>query len=219
MIVHTMSPAEVVQEAIRDLPTVWNKMKVPVDRLKHKSRVDPGVREKEQLVLYRSPAGNNWLVVMRPHKKVIAITLFVYYWCADNKLRAARICDPGISIHLSAHALEQYFNRFNRSAGAVERLKEFVKENMDIGLESCDEINELRCGIRHGYMTGVWAVKGSVMQITTFVDHGKLFPEQIEQMERLDVQRYESAHPTRRPEPGHISPYAKTPHPAPRAGR
>ena len=47
------------------------------------------------------------------------------------------------------------------------------------------------------------------MQLTTFVDHGKLFDDQIEQMERLDQQRYENAHPGRRPTPGYKHPWIK----------
>ena len=160
---------------------------------------------------YRSHAGNNWIIVLRPTKKVLTIATFVYYWGSDNKLRAARICDQGISFHFSGYLLEQYFARFNKSAGALERFKEFAVENMDLGAESCDQLGELRCGIRHGYLTGRWVVKDEIVQLTTFVDHGKLFPEQIEQMERLDQQRYESAHPGRRPAPGYRSPWSKGP--------
>ncbi|MBK9077179.1 MAG: hypothetical protein IPL77_19840 [Flavobacteriales bacterium] len=62
-------------------------------------------------------------------------------------------------------------------------------------------------------------MKDTVAQLTTFVDHGKLFPEQIEQMERLDQQRYESAHPGRRPQFGHPSPWAKGSGASPGQGR
>ncbi|MBK9289275.1 MAG: hypothetical protein IPN38_16730 [Flavobacteriales bacterium] len=36
-------------------------------------------------------------------------------------------------------------------------------------------------------------------QLITFVDHGKLFKEQLEQMERLDQQRFNSIRPVRIP--------------------
>ena len=219
MIVHTMSPTEVVADAVRDLPAVWNKLKDPVARLQRQVKVDPRVRDKERFVEYRSHNSNNWIIVLRATKKVVSIVPYVYYWGSDKKLRAARICDPGISYHFSGHLLEQYFARFNKAAGALERLKEFAVENMDIGTESCDALGELRCGIRHGYLTGVWAVKDTVAQLTTFVDHGKLFPEQIEQMERLDQQRYESAHPGRRHQFGHPSPWAKGSGASPGQGR
>ena len=52
-------------------------------------------------------------------------------------------------------------------------------------------------------------MKDKVVQLTTFVDHGKLFDDQIEQMERLDQQRYENAHPGRRPTPGYKHPCIK----------
>ena len=209
MIVHTMSPAQVVAEAITDLPALWNKMKGPIARLQRLSKVDPRVRDKEHVEVYRSHGDNNWLVVMRPTKKVLSVAPFVWYWCADRKIRAARICDDGLSFHFSAHLLDQYFARFNKLEGQLERFKEFAKENIDLGIESCDAIGEIRCGVRHGYLTGRWEVKDKVVQLTTFVDHGKLFPDQIEQMERLDQQRYEQAHPGRRRTPGYKHPWTK----------
>lgn len=217
MIVHTMTPAEVIAEAIRDLPAVWNKLREPIERLKRNVKLNKRLLGKEQLIEYRSHAGNNWVIVVRPTKKVISISPFVYYWCSDRKLRAARVCDQGISYHFSHHVLDQYFNRFNKSEGQLERFKEFIAENVDMGVEHCEELGELRVGVRHGYITGVWLEKEKSVQLTTFVDHGKLFPEQLEQMERLDQQRYEHAHPGRRPPPGYASPYPNGN--APRVGR
>lgn len=219
MIVPTMSPAEVVAEAIKDLPALWNKMKEPVARLQRRAKVDPRIRGKEQLIPYRSHAGNNWFVVMRATKKVISLIPFVYYYGTDGKLRAARICSPGISLHLSAHVLDQYFARFNKTQGMLERFKEFVVENMDLGIESAEGVNEIRVGVRHGYIIGRWEVQDRVIQLTTFVDHGKLFAEQLEQMDRLDEQRYESARPGRRATPGYAHPWAKGQGPFSRPGR
>ena len=65
MIVHTMSPAEVVAEAVRDLPAVWNKLKEPVARLQRQVKVDPRVRDKERFVEYRSHNSNNSIGVLR----------------------------------------------------------------------------------------------------------------------------------------------------------
>lgn len=207
MIVPTMSPTEVVSEATKDLPALWNKMKDPIARLQRKVKVDPRVRNKEQLIAYRSHAGNNWFVVLRATKKVVSIIPFVHYYGKDDKLRAARICHPGISIHFSGHVLDQYFARFNKTQGKLERFKEFIVQNVDVGVESAEGINEVRVRVSHGYLIGRWEVPEAIVQLTTFVDHGKLFQEQIEQMDRLDQQRYESAHPGRRPEPGYVLPW------------
>lgn len=209
MIVPSMSPAEVVREAISDLPAVWNKFRSPIDRLMREAKVNKRIRDKERLEAYRSPEGNNWLVLTRPNKKMVNVALFVWYWGTDERLRAARIQDDGVSYHLSAHMLEQYFERFNRLPGKLERLKEFAKENMDVGAEYSLDGNELRCGIRHGYLIGHWLVPHQIGQLTTFVDHGKLFTNQLEQMERLDQQRYASAHPGRRPTPGYVHPWIR----------
>ncbi len=219
MIVPSMTPEQVVREAMLDLPTMWNKMKEPIKRLMRLSKVDARVRDKEHLYEYRSHTGNNWLVVMRPTKKVLSIIPYVWYRGSDDKLRAARIHDDGLCFHISGHVFDQYFARFNKEKVSLDRLKEFVVENMDMGVEQCDQIGELRVGVRHGYLTGVWVVPESIVQLTTFVDHGKLFPEQLEQMDRLDAQRYEHAHPGRRLPPGHRKPWEQKPGHTGRAAR
>lgn len=188
-----MSPTEVVAEAIKDLPALRNKLKDPLARLQRRVKVDPRIRDQVKLFPYRSHAGNNWLVAVRGNKKMVCLIPFVYYHCPDGKLRAARICHPGLSMHFSGHMLDQYFARFNRTAGKVERLKEFILENMDLGVESCLDNDEVRIGAKHGYIIGRWEVRDMIMQLTTFVDHGKLFQEQLEQMDRLDQQRCECA--------------------------
>lgn len=207
MIVPTMSIEQIITEAFGDLPALWNKMREPAKRLQRLSKVDKSCRGMEQVYSYRSHARNNWLVVMRASKKVISIACYVWYRGTDDRLRFARIQNDGVSYHFSAHMLEQYFERFNKEPVTLERMKEFVKENFDIGAEYALNANEVRCGIRHGYLIGHWEVDQHIAQITTFVDHGKLFNEQIEQMDRLDQQRYRSAHPIR--EFGHRSPLEK----------
>ncbi len=202
-----MSPTEVVAEAIKDLPALRNKLKDPLARLQRRARVDPRVRDQVQLIPYRSHAGNNWLVSVRANKKMVCLIPFVYYHCPDGKLRAARICHPGLSMHFSGHMLDQYFARFNRTAGKVERLKEFILENMDIGVERCLDNDEVRVGVKHGYIIGRWEVRDTIMQLTTFVDHGKLFQEQIEQMDRLDQQRCDSASSQRNQSPEYRTPW------------
>lgn len=207
MIVSTMSIEQVVSEAIRDMPALWNKMREPLHRLQRASKVDKSCRGLERLHTYRSHAGNNWLIVVRASKKIISIACYVWYRGTDDCLRLARIHDDGVSYHFSAHLLEQYFVRFNKEPVSLERMKQFVFDNFDIGAEYDLDSNEVRCGIRHGYLTGRWEIPHRIAQLTTFVDHGKLFRDQIQQMDRLDEQRFESAHPKR--EFGHRSPLEK----------
>ena len=57
MIVPTHSPEEVVREAFRDLPALWNKMKDPLGRLKHPVRAKKGKLKEPVLFAYRSAAG------------------------------------------------------------------------------------------------------------------------------------------------------------------
>ena len=199
MIVPSHSPEQVVREALRDLPALWNKMKDPIARLQRRMRVDKSLRLVPQLLEYRSPEGNNWLVAIMPTKKVLTIVPFVWYRGADGYYRAARIVQDGVCYHISHHVLEQYAARFNRTADGLVRLKEFVRDNMCFGTEYCLDNDDVRVGIAHGYLIGTWVVPQQVVQLITFVDHGRLFPDQLEQMDRLDQQRMERIRPVRVP--------------------
>ena len=195
MIVDTHTPEQVVREAFRDLPAMWNKLKDPIARLQRRMRVDKTLRMVPQLLEYRSHAGNNWLVAVMPTKKILNIAPFVWYRGRDGYYRAACIIQDGTSCHITHHVLEQYFNRFNRTDDGLSRMKEFIRENMNFGMEYCLDNDEVRVGVTHGYITGRWVVPHQVAQLTTFVDHGKLFKEQLEQMDRLDEQRADSLRP------------------------
>ncbi|MBK8497521.1 MAG: hypothetical protein IPL52_01565 [Flavobacteriales bacterium] len=206
MIVQTHSPEQVVREAFRDLPAMWNKLKEPIERLQRRMRVDKSLRMEPQLFEYRSHEGNNWLIAMLPTKKVLNIVPFVWYRGTDGYYRAARIMQDGVCYHISHHVLEQYAERFNSTEDGFFRLKEFIRENMDFGMEYCLDNDEVRVGVTHGYIIGTWAVPQQVVQLITFVDHGKLFDDQQEQMDRLDQQRADSLRHTRTPG-GNVKPW------------
>lgn len=206
MIVQTHSPEQVVREALRDMPALWNKLKDPVTRMQRQVRKDKSQRLVPQLFAYRSPQGNNWLVAILPTKKVVNIAPFVWYRGTDGFYRAARIVEHGVCHHISHHVLEQYAARFNRTGDGLSRLKEFIRENMSFGTEYCEQNNDVRVGVAHGYLIGTWVVPHQVAQLITFVDHGKLFPDQLEQMDRLDQQRAQSIRPMRIPG-HHVKPW------------
>ena len=206
MIVQSHTPEQVVREALRDLPAMWNKMKDPIARLQRRMRVDKSLRMEPQLFGYRSHAGNNWLIAILPTKKVLNIAPFVWYRGTDGYYRAARIVQDGVCYHISHHVLEQYAKRFNRTGDGFVRLKEFIRENMSFGTEYNLDGNDVRVGITQGYIIGTWVVPHQVAQLITFVDHGKLHTDQLEQMDRLDQQRAESLRPARIPG-SHVKPW------------
>ncbi|MBP6642067.1 MAG: hypothetical protein KBA60_08815 [Flavobacteriales bacterium] len=199
MIVQKHSPEQVVREAFRDMPAMWNKMKQPIERIQRDMRKNKSMRFQPQLLEYRSHAGNNWLVAMLPTKKVLHIAPFVWYRGEDSYYRAARIMQDGVCFHISHHIFEQYAARFNRTSDGFTRMKEFIRENMDFGTEYCLDNDDVRVGVKHGYIIGTWVIPHKVAQLITFVDHGKLFDDQLEQMDRLDQQRADSLQPNRIP--------------------
>jgi hypothetical protein len=60
-------------------------------------------------------------------------------------------------------------------------------------------------GVTEGCLFGHWLVPDQLAQLTTFVDHGRLYAEQCAQMERLDVVRAESLRSIRLP--GEVQPW------------
>jgi len=205
MIVPTHTPEEVWREARRDMPALWNKMKGQMGRVWRTLRLNKDLRKVPQLFEYRSPKGNNWLVAMWLTKKVVHVAPFVWYRGADGLYRAARIVEDGPSYHLSHHLLQRYGERFNSTADALVRLKEFVRENMVFVAESARNANAVRVGVTQGCLFGHWLVPDQLAQLTTFVDHGRLYAEQRAQMERLDVVRAESLRSIRLP--GEVQPW------------
>jgi hypothetical protein len=157
MIVQSHTPEQVVREAFRDLPAMWNKLKQPIERLQRRMRVDKSLRMEPQLFEYRSHQGNNWLVAMLPTKKVLqylsrlsGIAPFVWYRGEDGYYRAARIMQDGVCFHISHHVFDQYAARFNRTSDGFTRMKEFIRENMDFGTEYCLDNDDVRVGVMHG---------------------------------------------------------------------
>ncbi len=199
MIIPSHTPEEVVREAMRDMPAMWNKMKGPIDRLQRRMRVDKTLRMTTLLEEYRSPAGNNWLIAMLPTKKVLNIAPFVWYRGCDRNYRAARIMEGGVCHHISHHVFEQYEERFNRTVCGLTRMKEFIRRNMAFGTEYCEANGEVRVGVTEGYIIGRWVVPHQVSQLITFVNEGQLFEDQLQQMRRLDEQRAQSIRPARLP--------------------
>lgn len=197
MIVQSHTPEQVVQEALSDLPAMWNKMKEPLGRLQRKLRKDKSLRMVPRLFPYRSHAGNNWFVVVLPTKKVLNIVPFVWYRGVDGFYRAARIMEDGVCYHISHHVLDQYNVRFNRTVDGYTRMKEFMRENMNFGTEYREDNGEVRVGVTHGYMIGAWVVPNRIVQLITYVDHGRLGEDQLLQMDRLDEQRASALRPVR----------------------
>jgi len=157
MIVQSHTPEQVVREAFRDLPAMWNKLKQPIDRLQRDMRKNKSLRFQPRLLEYRSHAGNNWLVAILPTKKVLqylsrlsGIAPFVWYRGKDGYYRAARIMQDGVCYHISHHVFDQYAARFNRTSDGFTRMKEFIRENMDFGTEYCLDNDDVRVGVMHG---------------------------------------------------------------------
>ncbi|MBK8614752.1 MAG: hypothetical protein IPN85_15130 [Flavobacteriales bacterium] len=158
MIVQSHSPEQVVQEALHDLPALWNKMKDPIARLQRRMRVDKSLRMVPQLHAYRSPEGEQLARRHAAHEEGAEHRSFVWYRGTDGYYRAARIVQDGCATTSATMCWSNTSDRFNRTIDGLTRLKEFLRENMCFGTEYCSQSGEVRVGVTQGYIIGTWVV-------------------------------------------------------------
>lgn len=188
-----MTEAEVVRAAKHDKPALDRKMQRPMELLRRRHMKGDRKEVLEEAHPYEAPSGNRWWVVMRYSKAGIQVIHFVWYRGMDNWIRAARIrWDGGSAVHYSRHLLEQYGARFSPDVHAEERLEQFIRNNYDVALKAEEldtDNNNVLGGIRQGLLLGVYDEVQDVACMTTFVDHGHLFADQIALCETFDFER------------------------------
>ena len=197
MIVRSMSPKEVADDARKDLRALVNKLKPLGKRLERELRIAPkGIDRLEQAIKWRSPRGNEWILVLVRSKRSTQMAGLVRYHGNDTRLRAVRVDLLGsdADIYLSAHFFERYFERFNKSKDPIQRLFDFFSVNHTPTMQSVKELadgtREIFGSMFHGNATGVWDPSKQLTTFTTFLDQGLLGADQQALDEALSMKRY-----------------------------
>ncbi len=197
MIVRSMSPKEVADDARKDLRNLVNKLNPIGKRMERELRVSPkGIDRLEQAIKWRSPRGNEWILVLIRTKRSTEMAGLVRYHGDDDRLRAVRVdlLSKGTDIYLSAHFFERYFQRFNRSNDPIQRLFDFFSVNhtptMQGVKELADGTTEIFGSMFHGNATGICDPSKQMTSFTTFLDQGLLGAQQQVMDEALDMKRY-----------------------------
>ena len=194
MMLPYMTEGEVLQEALRDLPTVERKMQRTKELLRRKHIKGDRKAVLVELHEYTSPQANNWMVVMRHCKAGIQCFHYAWYRGMDQRMRAIYVSIDGSSaFHYSKHVFDQYSDRFSPDVSAEERLRQFFLENhmyschtVDLMAEVVEDIVSVNQGWLFGYRD---EEEDSLTCLTTFVDQGRFFEDQHRLEEKLERDR------------------------------
>lgn len=191
MIVHTMSHAEMVADARKDLKALRNKLDKPLQQLRREHARNP---EEPILYLYpwSSPNGNNWLVMIRYAKTSVSTYTMAWFQDEDGRVAGLWTAHKGLSYFIDPQVIERYGEQFDPHGSPVERLQSFFFENYFYAMQVEEQRDEqhwnVSIGMNHGLGLGEWDTTSDIVYFRTFVDHGQLFPEQ-QQMKELDADR------------------------------
>ena len=180
-----------VAEARKDFTALRNKLDEPLRRTRREH-----IKCKQEilhLLPWRSPKGNRWLLMVHQTKTGPRIYCMAWYYDAAGRINALWTAHSGMAYHISWHVIDRYGERFDPTAMPVERLQSFFLENYFYTVDVNEVVSEDRCnvsvGMNHGMGLGFWDRTEQLVYINTFVNHGQLFPEQADAMERMDLER------------------------------
>ncbi|MEO7080794.1 MAG: hypothetical protein ABIY71_04665, partial [Flavobacteriales bacterium] len=193
MMLPYMTEGEVLQEALRDLPTVERKMQRTKELLCRKHIKGDRKAVLVELHEYTSPQANNWMVVLRYCKAGIQCFHYAWYRGADKRMRAIYVSiDGSTAFHYSKHVFDRYSERFSPDVSAEYRLRQFFLENhmysfhtVDLMADTIEDI----VSVNQGWLLGHRDEEDNLTLLTTFVDQGLFFENQHRLEEKLERDR------------------------------
>ncbi len=193
MIVHTMTHEQMVLEARKDYPALRNKCTEPLRKLRKEHLKD---RQGELLHMFTwtSPARkNNWLIVLRFTKATISTYTLAWFPDKQGKLAAVFTSSSGLAYYIDAHVFQRFGERFDPDETPLERLQSFFLENhmysVEVDAPRGEHCWSVNIGANQGLGRGTWDTRTNIVHWGTFVNHGQLFPNQADSMERMDLER------------------------------
>lgn len=192
-----MTPKEVADDARKDLRALVNKLTPIGKRMERELRVSPkGIDRLEHTIKWRSPRGNEWILVLVRSKHSTQMAGLVRYHGRDKRLRAVRVDLLGNStdMYFSAHFFERYCERFDTEKDPLQRLFDFFSVNHTPTIQGVKELSdgttEIFGSMFHGNATGIWDPSQSLTSFTTFLDQGLLGADQQALDDSLSMMSY-----------------------------
>jgi len=192
MIVRTMTLPEMVADARQDYKALMNKVDSLLPKLRRMHLRDRA-ETISHLLPWRSPRGNNWLLHFSLRKAGLLMHPLVWSYDARGRIFGLIVTPSGSTYCLDNHLLQRYGERFDPTANPLQRLRNFFQENYSYSAECTEQVGEdrfkVQVGMCHGMGLGEWDRKEGLVYINTFVNHGQLFQNQADSMERMDFER------------------------------
>jgi hypothetical protein len=193
MLIHTLSPARLLAEARKELPTLRNKLVAPVSRLRKEHAFDPQ-SELVHMYPWTSPAKNNWLVVLKCTKRGVSTHTLTWYRARDGRIAAIQLTARGLSYHIDADVLQRYSAYYDAEESPLEQLQSFFFENHTYGIQVEEPQGEHHWKVsicaRQGLGLGEWDTTTDMVHWRSFIHHEQLFPEHATALERMNNERY-----------------------------
>lgn len=190
MIVGTMSPEELWQEALLDQASLTNKamgLLRALQRRERKSRASKGATMQHAFITWNSPRGNAWYIAAVHHKHMQAVHGLVHWIGAEGKPWAARVSGDSLTM-LTPHFISRLGERHDPEPDPRTRLwnlwtaiPELPAVAMGIyrdGHEVVGLITPGGLGLGHRPTPGITVIK-------TFVDRNLLRPGQRQFLDQL----------------------------------
>ncbi|MBL7951882.1 MAG: hypothetical protein JNM62_09190 [Flavobacteriales bacterium] len=192
MIVATMPLEDMIAEARKDYPAIRNKL-INVQR---EARRDM-IRTKQarlHMIGWTSQRKNDWLLLLVQRKKGTSVHTLTWFHDLDGGINALVLADRGMVYRIDRHVIERYRQRFNPATSDLERLRDFFTENYAYSCQPTGEaVNgrwSVQVGMNQGMCLGYWEEGTEVVHADTFINHGQMFAQQLDDMDRMDMERW-----------------------------
>ena len=179
MLIHTMTPEEMVLEARKDLPAVRNKLVAPISRLRKEHGLDPK-GELVHLYPWTSPSRNHWLVTLKCGQRGVTIHTLAWYRTKCGRIAAVSLTGRGPAYHIDAEVIDHYGTYAKESETPLERLQSFFFENHAYAMQVEEPYGEhhwkVSIGAAQGMGLGQWDTTTDIVHWQSFIHLGRILP-------------------------------------------
>ena len=175
---------------------IWNEINIDLNNVNTKFEyllmsgrrkcIKSKNKHYKDVISYKSPRNNKWLIFIDVYKKVWYKETLIYYENEDG-INAILVNNDRQLMHVSAHFLKRYKERFlhQENIQTIELIKKYFSENIEITMENnLESINEEKTDkfflINEGIALGEIEVFNGcqIFYLKTFITPDMLFDDQ-----------------------------------------
>lgn len=158
-----------------DLPALRDQADGPLLRLARQFRAGMPADELVHLLPWRSPAGNEWLLLLRYHQDRPALYTMAWYHDSDGRMGAFWLAAQGMAFHFAPQFMEHYALADGLEEDGVERLQSFFLEHAYFVAQAerpgAGDSWVVSMDLTSGKATGSWDMANDVVEVHAFHPH------------------------------------------------